>query len=103
MKHTLALSIAVASLASLASLAVISQPAHAGETPPPATAKTTTGGGKCASGKCGTEKIYGQAKLNQDPQGRLVRTRDGKCGLTAEGYDIAETTQKKLSEGVCGQ
>ncbi len=100
MKHTLALSIAVASLASLA---VITQPALAGETPPPAAAKAATSGGKCASGKCGTEKIYGQTKLSQDPQDRLVRTRDGKCGLTAEGYDVVETPQKKLSEGVCGQ
>ncbi|AMS13084.1 hypothetical protein A3218_01650 [Pseudomonas chlororaphis] len=100
MKHTLALSIAVASLASFA---VISQPAHASEPPPPAIAKTTKGGGKCASGKCGTEKIYSKAKISQDPQDRLVRTRDGKCGLTAQGYDVAETTQKKLAEGVCGQ
>lgn len=101
MKHSLTLSIAVASLATLGA---ISAPLHA-QTASTATAAPTTAshGGKCASGKCGTEKIYSKAKINQDPQDRLVRTRDGKCGLTAQGHDAQISTTKKLAEGVCGQ
>jgi len=101
MKHTLALSIAVTSLTALGAVV---QPAHAGTTPPPAAAAPTTShGGKCASGKCGTEKSYSKATVSQDPQDRLVRARDGKCGLTAQGHDVEPTPARKLAEGVCGQ
>ncbi|WP_369925949.1 hypothetical protein [Xanthomonas sp. NCPPB 2632] len=102
MKRNLTLSIAITSLAALGAIA---EPASAnGNTPPPAsTAPAASHGGKCASGKCGTEKIYSKASVSQDPQDRLVRTRDGKCGLTAQGHDAQETPAKKLAEGVCGQ
>jgi uncharacterized low-complexity protein len=66
-----------------------------------------TSSGKCASGKCGTEKIYGQADLKHDPQDQLVRARDGKCGLTGSGIDNNESPQqigdKKCVSGVCGK
>jgi uncharacterized low-complexity protein len=91
-------------IASLATLGAISVPAHAADAVrPPASSKTNSHGGKCASGKCGTEKIYSKAVIDKDPQGRLVRARDGKCGLTAEGYAVEATPRKKLAEGVCGQ
>jgi len=61
----------------------------------------------CAAGKCGTEKRFEKQDLKSDPQGRLVRARDGKCGLTAEGIaPSAETitlTNSKITGGVCGQ
>lgn len=102
MNNKLALSIAITSLASLGA---ISAPAHAADTPATTTnAKSSSShGGKCASGKCGTEKIYSKAAIDQNPQDRLVRTRDGKCGLTGEGHAVEQTTSKKLAEGVCGQ
>lgn len=64
-------------------------------------------GGKCAAGKCGTEKRFEKQDLKTDPQDRLVRARDGKCGLTAEG--ITPSTESiilvnsKITGGVCGQ
>ncbi|OEE73130.1 hypothetical protein [Vibrio ordalii] len=78
---------------------------------------TSQNGGKCAAGKCGTEKRFEKQDLKSDPQGRLVlrdpliislvRARDGKCGLTAEGITpSAETitlTNSKITGGVCGQ
>ncbi|UPG86274.1 hypothetical protein L2Y94_02600 [Luteibacter aegosomatis] len=101
MNHTFALSIAVTSLAAFGAVA---QPAYADTTTPPAAATPTAShGGKCASGKCGTEKIYSKASIQQDPQDRLVRARDGKCGLTAQGHDAETSSAKKLAEGVCGQ
>lgn len=100
MKQTLALSIAVTSLAALGAIV---PPAHAGTPPPAAAAPSASHGGKCASGKCGTEKIYSKARVSQDPQDRLVRARDGKCGLTAQGHDVELTPARKLAEGVCGQ
>jgi uncharacterized low-complexity protein len=101
MKHPLTLSIAISSLAVLATM---STPLHAQSASTPAAAPATAShGGKCASGKCGTEKIYSKAKISQDPQDRLVRTRDGKCGLTAQGHDAQVSALKKLAEGVCGQ
>ncbi|HHJ3243521.1 TPA: hypothetical protein ACQJOV_004668 [Vibrio parahaemolyticus] len=64
-------------------------------------------GGKCAAGKCGTEKRFEKQELKDDPQGRLVRARDGKCGVTGEGIiPSAETiklTKSKITGGVCGQ
>ncbi|EJL6398678.1 hypothetical protein ABKZ05_000446 [Vibrio navarrensis] len=64
-------------------------------------------GGKCAAGKCGTEKRFEKQELKNDPQGRLVRARDGKCGVTGEGINPSEETIKliksKVTGGVCGQ
>lgn len=69
--------------------------------------KSPTSSGKCASGKCGTEKIYGQADLSHDPQDHLVRARDGKCGLSGQGIASQETPQQiadgKVVGGVCGK
>jgi uncharacterized low-complexity protein len=102
MNSRLVLSIAVTSLASLGSVSV---PVHAADTAPAqADAKPKAhGGGKCASGKCGTEKIYAKVALDKNPQDRLVYARDGKCGLSAKGHDVKQTPAKKLIEGVCGQ
>ncbi|KUR79052.1 hypothetical protein [Novosphingobium sp. FSW06-99] len=72
-------------------------------TPAPAAAPASHGGGKCASGKCGTEKIYGQTRLQHNPDGQLVRARDGKCGLTGKGYNVVATERDRLAEGVCGR
>ncbi|EOX1764078.1 hypothetical protein ACPDME_000181 [Vibrio cholerae] len=74
----------------------------------PVSAQSTSGhGGKCAAGKCGTEKRFEKQDLKNDPQGRLVRARDGKCGLTGEGITpTTETvilTNSKITGGVCGQ
>ncbi|MBC3252371.1 hypothetical protein H8I91_19070 [Serratia fonticola] len=69
--------------------------------------KSPTSSGKCASGKCGTEKIYSQANLSHDPQDQLVRTRDGKCGLSGQGINSHESPQQiadgKVVGGVCGK
>jgi uncharacterized low-complexity protein len=69
--------------------------------------KSSTSSGKCASGKCGTEKIYSQANLSYDPQDQLVRARDGKCGLSGQGVNSSESPQQiadeKVVGGVCGK
>ena len=98
MKRELILGIAATSLAASA--------AYASDTVPVATTSASPaahGGGKCASGKCGTEKIYAQTKLKQDPSGQLVRARDGQCGTSGKGYKVAQTSQARLAEGVCGR
>ena len=101
MNSKLVLSIAVTSLASLGSVSV---PVHAADTAPAqADAKPKAHGGKCASGKFGTEKIYAKVALEKNPQDRLVYARDGKCGLSAKGHDVKQTPATKLIEGVCGQ
>ncbi|MFM2589968.1 hypothetical protein [Vibrio sp. TBV020] len=80
------------------------------ETPAPAPTKVQSSsghGGKCAAGKCGTEKRFEKKELSTNPQDRLVRARDGKCGLTGEGINpSAERVRdrnSKITEGVCGQ
>lgn len=101
MNSKLVLSIAVTSLASIG---MVSVPAVASDTPAAqADVKPKASGGKCASGKCGTEKIYAKVSLNKNPQDRLVYARDGKCGLSAKGHDVKQTSAMKLIEGVCGQ
>lgn len=101
MKNKLTLSIAITSLAALGAVSI---PAYAnGNSSETVAAKAPSHGGKCASGKCGTEKIYSKAALDKNPQDRLVRARDGKCGVTGEGYAVEATPRKKLAEGVCGQ
>jgi uncharacterized low-complexity protein len=100
MKDKILLTIAVASLVSLGSMAAAANDAPAAPAQP---AKATAShGGKCASGKCGTEKIYSKAKLDHDPNGALVRARDGKCGLSGKGYQVEQSPRDKLAEGVCG-
>lgn len=99
MKHELILGIAATSLLSAQAFAAPQAP-----TPTPApTSQAATGGGKCASGKCGTEKIYSQTELQHDPNGQLVRARDGTCGLTGKGHQVAENSRTRLAEGVCGR
>jgi uncharacterized low-complexity protein len=104
MNNKLAVSIAITSLASIGA---VSLPVHAADNAaaPQADAKAApkTHGGKCASGKCGTEKIYSKVVLDKDPHGRLVRARDGKCGLSGKGHEVKLTPRNKLAEGVCGQ
>ncbi|WP_137788042.1 hypothetical protein [Sphingomonas sp. 3P27F8] len=97
MKHELILGIAVTSLLSAQSFAAPQAPT------PASTSQAASGGGKCASGKCGTEKIYSQTKLQRDPNGQLVRARDGTCGLTGKGHQIVEASRTRLAEGVCGR
>lgn len=104
MNNKLALSIAITSLASVGA---VSLPAYAADSAPASQADAKTPpkshGGKCASGKCGTEKLYSKVALDKNPQDRLVNARDGKCGLIAKGHDIKPTPRAKLTEGVCGQ
>lgn len=101
MKCEIALGIAITSLLSTTAYA-----APQGTDGAPAAAVssgTSHGGGKCASGKCGTEKIYSKKKIEHDPSGVLVRARDGKCGLSGKGYKVAETSSDRLAEGICGR
>ncbi|WP_368165577.1 hypothetical protein [Aeromonas sp. R6-2] len=58
-------------------------------------------GGQCAAGKCGTEKRFEKQQLAQDPQDRLVRARDGLCGVSGEGLKGTKG-DSKMTEGVCG-
>ncbi|WP_227108354.1 hypothetical protein [Chromobacterium rhizoryzae] len=100
MKKQIILSIAMTSLLGLSAEAALaaeaSQPAQA--------VKSQSGhGGKCASGKCGTVKMYEKAPLQHDPQDQLVRARDGKCGKTGQGVHSDQTGKGKMVEGVCGQ
>ena len=103
MNNKLILSIALGSFVGISAptMAQADNPAPQAVAP-----KAKTSGGKCASGKCGTEKLYEKAHITHDPQDRLVRSRDGKCGLDARG-DQAETFTKEVAEkcasGVCGQ
>ncbi|MCH8686400.1 hypothetical protein [Pedomonas mirosovicensis] len=98
MKHELVLGIAAASLLGLPAYAATATAAA----PLPAASQPAKGGGKCASGKCGTEKIYSQAKITHDPNGKLVRARDGKCGPSGKGYNVVQSRKDRLAEGVCG-
>ncbi|MBW3697852.1 hypothetical protein EK599_19395 [Vibrio sp. T187] len=104
MNNKLVLSIAMTSVITLNSAMVL-----ADTTPQaPVEAKQSSGhGGKCAAGKCGTEKRFEKQELTSDPQGRLVRARDGKCGLNAQGIAPTEhqvvLSNSKITGGVCGQ
>ena len=66
--------------------------------------KVEKASGKCASGKCGTEKIYSQIKPDHNPQEKLVMARDGKCGNTGFGLNPTKDELKStVAGGVCGQ
>lgn len=104
MKNKVVLSIIVSSFAGL----LVSEQAMADQlptqTPVKVAHKAQKASGKCASGKCGTEKIYGQAKLNHDPQDKLILARDGKCGTSGSGLNPTEKEiATKVAGGVCGQ
>ncbi|HDZ8880620.1 hypothetical protein [Aeromonas dhakensis] len=97
----LSLSIAMTGLIALTpGLALAATPSEA----PVKTAPSEQHGGKCAAGKCGTEKRFEKQALDSDPQGRLVRARDGKCGLAEQGINgETQRQESKMTEGVCGQ
>ena len=97
----LTLSIAMTSLIALTpGLALAATPSEA----PVKAAPSEQHGGKCAAGKCGTEKRFEKQALDSDPQGRLVRARDGKCGLAEQGINgETQHQESKMTEGVCGQ
>ena len=101
--NKLTLSIAMTSLIALTpGLALAATPSDA----PVKAAPSEQHGGKCAAGKCGTEKRFEKQVLDSDPQGRLVRARDGKCGVAGEGIDgdrSGSSNGSKMTEGVCGQ
>jgi hypothetical protein len=104
MNCKIALSIAMTSAITLHSgMTLADTPSEAPLSAQPA----SQNGGKCAAGKCGTEKRFEKQDLKSDPQGRLVRARDGKCGLTAEGIapstETITLTNSKITGGVCGQ
>ena len=63
------------------------------------------GEGKCASGKCGSLKKFGEVQVESDPQGQLIYARDGKCGLSGDGVEpnIQKTQNAKCSSGLCGK
>lgn len=102
MTKKLMLTIAMTSLIGLNANVVIAEDASA---PQKVAKKEDSNGGKCASGKCGTAKIYGKAEVKHDPQDYLVRARDGKCGLHAQGIsdDPQKIESSKYVSGVCGQ
>ncbi|MCG7488725.1 hypothetical protein MHN79_04390 [Vibrio sp. Of14-4] len=104
MNNKLVLSIAITSVITLNSGMVFADTSP--EAPVEAQSKSEHGG-KCAAGKCGTEKRFEKQELTSNPQGRLVRARDGKCGVTGEGidpsYETIKLTQSKITGGVCGQ
>lgn len=97
----LSLSIAMTGLIALTpGLALAATPSEA----PVKAAPSEQHGGKCAAGKCGTEKRFEKQALDSDPQGRLVRARDGKCGLAEQGINgETQRQERKMTEGVCGQ
>lgn len=106
MKRKMTLSITLGSMVGL-SVAQLSYAATLPNTEPTAAVSIKApGGGKCASGKCGTEKIYSKAKINHNPQDKLVRSRDGKCGLDGNGLQ-QENPEKVImarnADGICGQ
>ncbi|GLT17161.1 hypothetical protein GCM10007938_09380 [Vibrio zhanjiangensis] len=104
MNNKLVLSIAMTSVISLNSGTVF---ADAQSEAPVKSSVISQKTGGCAAGKCGTEKRFEKQELKGDPQGRLVRARDGKCGVMGEGINpSAETiklTQSKITGGICGQ
>lgn len=100
MKKQIILSIAMTSLLGLSAEAALAAEASQ---PAQAVKSQSDHGGKCASGKCGTVKMYEKAPLRHDPQDQLVRARDGKCGKTGQGVHSDQTGKGKMVEGVCGQ
>ncbi|OQS34750.1 hypothetical protein [Chromobacterium haemolyticum] len=100
MKKQIILSIAMTSLLGLSAEAALAAEASQ----PEQEVKSQSGhGGKCASGKCGTVKMYEKADIKHNPQDQLVRARDGKCGKTGQGVHSDQTGKGKMVEGVCGQ
>ncbi|MGR5065197.1 hypothetical protein [Photobacterium sp. DNB22_13_2] len=108
MNNKIALSIAMTSVLALNTAAVQASPQDGASdaNKPVVSAPSSNNGGKCASGKCGTEKIFAKVELNSDPQNKLVRARDGKCGLSGQGLVPAKASVAqpgKCAGGLCGQ
>lgn len=108
MKKDIVLSIIVGSVLAAAAIPSMAENGSpAANTANKIETKSPTSSGKCASGKCGTEKIYSQANISHDPQDHLVRARDGKCGLSGQGINSNENLQQiadsKVVGGVCGK
>lgn len=108
MKKDIALSIMLSSLIATGSISTI-QSTNASDKSDSAKKidkESPTSSGKCASGKCGTEKIYDKVNLKHNPQDRLVAARDGKCGLNGKGLKPKESPEQikdeKLVGGLCG-
>lgn len=100
MKNKVILSIA------MTSAIYLSEACLAEETASTSVERVETHSGKCASGKCGTEKAYAASELNYNPQDQLVYARDGKCGLSGQGVAVntnLNTAAGTCSDGVCGQ
>ncbi|MGF1700137.1 hypothetical protein L4D09_07465 [Photobacterium makurazakiensis] len=103
MNNKIALSIAMTSVLAFNTAAVQASPQ---ESAPVVKEASSNNGGKCASGKCGTEKIFAKVELNSDPQDKLVRSRDGKCGISGQGLAPAKANVAqpgKCAGGLCGQ
>lgn len=102
MNNKIVLSIAMTSVLALGSSVV---QAATQDTPPVAKEASSNNGGKCASGKCGTEKIFAKIELNTNPQDKLIRARDGKCGQSGQGINAPATVAQpgKCAGGLCGQ
>lgn len=104
MKNKVILSIAMGSMIGMGfNAAQAAEPAAAsGEAV--ASKPDTSNGGKCASGKCGTVKIFEKANVEGDHQDLLVYARDGKCGLSGKGIGAtAAVDSDKQVNGLCGQ
>lgn len=103
MNNTITISIAITSLLGLS----ISNTVNAStSTTTQTSAVAADTGGKCAAGKCGTEKRYAEAKITHNPQEKLVYARDGKCGITSYGLNPSNKVieaQNRLVDGRCGQ
>ncbi|GAL20823.1 hypothetical protein JCM19235_3825 [Vibrio maritimus] len=104
MNNKLIISVALTSLVSLNSAIAATTDAAAA---PVKAQSSGQNGGKCAAGKCGTEKRFEKQELTSNPQDKLVRARDGKCGLSGQGINAPEdaitSTNSKVTGGVCGQ
>ncbi len=102
MHNKITLSIAMTSMITLSSgMAFAEMPSKASTKP----AATEQHGGKCAAGKCGSEKTFEKKEIQGCQNGKLIRSRDGKCGTSACKIDVPQTKspQSKITDGVCGQ
>jgi hypothetical protein len=100
MKREIILGIAVTSLLSANAFAATQAASSA---PAAAHSGKDGGGGKCASGKCGTEKIYAKKAGAHAADDAQVHARDGKCGTSGKGYKVTESNSDRLAQGVCGK
>ncbi len=104
MHNKITLSIAITSIITLNSGMAF---AGAPSADPVKPAATEQHGGKCAAGKCGSGKQFEKQEITGCQKGKLIRSRDGKCGTSACKIDGAApgttSPQSKITGGVCGQ